>query len=125
VGVTATKTKTNSKARRNSRIAQKRDSLGWPLMNIHHRRYSAALMMILLAATNEAQAVDLVNSDSVPREVVVNKADGASDVITLAPRQKVNGICESCVVLLDKSSVEATGSVTVRIEDGEVSIDAK
>ncbi len=70
----------------------------------------------------EAKAVDLVNRDRKPYDVVVNRADGSSETISVKAGQKVDNICTDCVILVGNSSVETRGRATVKIEGGEVSI---
>jgi len=75
-----------------------------------------------IGAGSEAKAVDLVNRDRKPYDVVVNRADGSSDTVTVKAGQKVDNICTDCVILVGNSSVETRGRATVKIEGGEVSI---
>ena len=74
------------------------------------------------ALSDPVWAVDVVNRDPVARAVIVNRADGQSAMLTIKPGQKLNDVCNDCVVLVGNSSVEATGRVTVKIEGGKVSI---
>jgi hypothetical protein len=85
----------------------------------------ASVAVASLVAVAPAHAVDLVNRDKVPREVVVNGNDGESTVMTLKPQEKVTGVCKACVILSGRTSVEATGNVTVMVEDGKASIGSK
>ncbi|TAL03748.1 MAG: hypothetical protein EPO08_03405 [Rhodospirillaceae bacterium] len=70
--------------------------------------------------TGTAWAVDVVNTDKVPREIVINDSDGQSKMLTLSPRGKLSDVCDSCVVLSGNTSAEAAGKTTVRIEGGNV-----
>ena len=72
-----------------------------------------------------AGAVDLVNRDRVAHDVVINKSDGSSEEITVKARQKLTDVCNACVVVVGDSTAEATGEVTVTIEDGKVSINTR
>ncbi len=89
---------------------------------------SAALVImalgVVLFAAPPAEAVDLVNRDRVPREVVVNQADGSSRTITVRAGEKVENICDDCVILVGAGSVETRGRLTVRIAGGVVSIES-
>lgn len=76
----------------------------------------------IVALSMPASAVDVVNRDKVPREVVINASDGESKVLTLAPRQEVANVCMACVILAGDTSVEAEGRTTVKVEGGRVSI---
>ncbi len=69
-----------------------------------------------------AKAVDIVNHDRKPYDVVVNKADGSSETVTVKAGQKMQNICADCVILLGNSAVETRGNTTVKIESGQVSI---
>ncbi len=95
-----------------------RSAGGWVL-----RIATAGLGLIFPAGV--AHAVDLVNSDKVTREVVVNGSDGDSKVITVRARENVADVCTGCVILLGESAVEAIGRMTVKIEGGKVSISGK
>jgi hypothetical protein len=55
----------------------------------------------------------------------VNHVDGRSETLTVKGGQRLADICNDCVVLVGDSSVEVKGKVTVRIERGKVSVDAK
>ena len=76
-------------------------------------------------AARPAGAVDLVNRDHVAREVVVNRANGSSETINVKPGQKLENICDDCVILAGASSVETRGRTTVKIEGGQVLLDTK
>jgi hypothetical protein len=71
---------------------------------------------------SEASAVDLENRDRKAHEVTINRADGSSETLTVKPGQRIEDICNDCVVLVGESSVETRGRATVKIEGGEVSI---
>ena len=75
-----------------------------------------------MGAASSAKAVDLVNRDRKPYEVVVNRTDGSSETIAVKAGQKVDNICTDCVILVGNSSVETRGRATVKIEGGQVSI---
>lgn len=76
----------------------------------------------LIAMTFPAQAVDLINRDNAPCEVIVNGADGVSQKLTVQAGEKLKDICSDCVILVGNSSVETKGRTTVKIEGGKVSI---
>ena len=76
-------------------------------------------------STDVAWAVDVVNADKVPHEIVVNGSDGQSNILTVSPKGKLLDVCESCVVLLGRTSAEANGKMIVRVEDGKVSVDSR
>ena len=78
--------------------------------------------IVCIVAGSEAKAVDLVNRDRQPYDVVVNRTDGSSETITVKAGKKVDNICTDCVILVGNSSVETRGRATVKIEGGEVSI---
>ena len=86
---------------------------------------AAAIFCAMAAGRSPVYAVDLANRDRVAREVVINRADGSSDVLTIKARQKVADVCSDCVILAGNSSVEVKGFVTVKIEDGKVSISSQ
>ena len=75
-----------------------------------------------IGTVSPAKAVDLVNGDRKPYQVVVNRSDGSSDTVTVKAGQKVENICTDCVILVGNSSVETRGRATVKIEGGQVSI---
>jgi hypothetical protein len=79
---------------------------------------------IVGVGTRPALAVDVINGDAAAREIVVNDDDGESKIVTLAPHQKMTGICQSCIVLLGKESAEAHQSDVVKISDGKVLVRA-
>ena len=84
--------------------------------------------MIVIAgigAAFPARAVDLVNRDRTPHEVIVNRTDGSSTTLTLTPGQRVADVCSECVILVGNNSVETKGRVTVKIEGGKVSVDSR
>lgn len=66
--------------------------------------------------------MDLENRDRKAHEVTINRADGSSETLTVKPGQRIEDICNDCVVLVGESSVETRGRATVKIEGGEVSI---
>jgi hypothetical protein len=89
------------------------------------RLWAGCLALVAMASTgaiSPAKAVDLQNRDRKPYDVVVNRADGSSDTITVKAGQKVENICTDCVILVGNSSVETKGRTTVKIEGGQVSI---
>jgi hypothetical protein len=88
-------------------------------------RIGAVVLVVLAVSGGSAQAVDVVNRDKVPREIVVNSSDGRSTLVTVPPRETVAAVCDACVILSGDTSVEASGGVTVRIEGGKVSIGSK
>ena len=89
------------------------------------------LAVLAVAATvadarpHAALAVDVINDDAAAREIVVNTDNGESKTVTLAPRQKIKGVCESCVVVLGKASVEASKTDVVKIAGGKISVHGK
>jgi hypothetical protein len=85
-------------------------------------RVALAVAVVAVGGGSPARAVDVVNRDKVPRQVVVNSSDGQSQVLTVPAREKVGGVCSDCVVLLGNTSVEAKGAMTVMVEGGKVSI---
>jgi hypothetical protein len=87
------------------------------------RRYVGVMLALMGISTGTpAKAVDLVNRDKAPHEVVVNAADGSSKTLTVKAGGKITDVCADCVILVGNSSVETRGRVTVKIEGGEVSI---
>src|SRR4051812_28413605 len=86
---------------------------------------SGGIALSAMFACAPARAVDIVNRDKVPREIVVNDSDGESSTRTLKPQEKVANACTACVILTGSTSVEANGDVTVMIEGGKVSIGSK
>ncbi len=88
-----------------------------------------ATAMLALAAFGEhplpAHAVDVINADSAAREIIVNADDGESKTLTLAPRQKITGICESCVIVSGRTSAEASKADVVTISGGKASVRSK
>ncbi len=87
--------------------------------------FAFVVTTLCVGGAGRADAVDLVNRDRVAREAVVNRADGSSETITVGPGQRLQNICDDCVILVGMSSVETRGRTVVRIERGEVSIEAK
>jgi hypothetical protein len=81
-----------------------------------------ATALAILGAAAPAGAVDLINRDRTPREAVVNRSDGQSEVITLKPGQRIADICTVCVILVGDTSVEVTGRVTVTITAGRAEV---
>ena len=83
----------------------------------------AAVVTVLAVGchTDVAWAVDVVNADKVPREIVINDSNGQSKIVTVPPREKLSSVCESCVVLSGNTSVEVTGKVIVKVENGQIS----
>ncbi len=82
---------------------------------------AAALAVVPYAA----RAVDLVNRDRAPQEVIDNHSSGRSETLTVKAGEKVADICADCVVLVGTSSVEVKGPATVKIERGKVSVDSR
>lgn len=95
------------------------------------RRFGQPAVFVIMAfgvglfAAGSAEAVDLVNRRRVAREVVVNQVDGSSKTIAVRAGQKVENICDDCVILVGASSVETRGRVTVRIAGGVVSVESQ
>ena len=85
----------------------------------------AVIAMSALLACPPAEAVDIINRDKEPREIVVNTSDGDSIVRTLKPQEKVANVCTACVILTGTTSVEVSGNDTVMIEGGKVSVGSK
>lgn len=83
------------------------------------------ILGIMIAGLTAAHAVDLKNRDRSDREVTINHSDGRSEIRILKAGETVADICANCVILSGNSSVEVNGTVTVKIERGEVSIDGK
>lgn len=79
----------------------------------------------IAAGLATAHAVDLRNRDRADREVTINHSDGRSEIRVLKAGETVADICANCVILSGNSSVEVSGTMTVRIERGEVLIDGK
>ncbi len=88
-------------------------------------RLWAATCVATLAMTTAAWAVDVVNRDKIPREIVLNLPDGNYKTLTVKPQEKATGVCAECVVLYGRTSAEATGNDVVQIEGGKVSIGSK
>lgn len=82
----------------------------------------AAALIVSLGMAIPARAVDLVNRDRVARDVVVNRSNGQSDVVTIKPGERIAGVCVSCVILVGESSVEAVGRVTAIISGGKITL---
>ena len=88
-------------------------------------RACALGVVFIFACMSSASAVDVVNRDKVPREIIVNSDDGQSTVMTVQAHQKLENVCKACIVLSGITSVEANGSVTVLVEGGKVSIGSR
>ena len=84
--------------------------------------YFVLAVVASIGLISPAKAVDIVNRDRKPYDVVVNRADGSSETVTVKAGQKMENICTDCVILVGKNSVETRGSTTVKIEGGQVSI---
>ena len=84
-----------------------------------------AVLTLSIFAAGSARAVDIVHRDRTAHEVIVNRSDGSSEAITLGPRQRLENICDDCVVLVGASSVETRGGTTIKIERGEASLETR
>lgn len=82
-----------------------------------------AILIGAAAGQSAAGAVELVNRDRAEQEVTVNHSDGRSETRTIRPGERIGDLCADCVILVGEGSVEAKGSMTVKIERGKVSID--
>lgn len=78
--------------------------------------------VLALLAGAPAQAVDVINRDKVPRDIVVNYSEGESTERTLQPQEKVANICGACVILSGDTSAEATGNQTILIQNGKAKV---
>jgi hypothetical protein len=87
--------------------------------------FAGALLAGCIAAASPSHAVDVVNSDRVARDIVVNDSDGESKALTLQPDAKIANVCQSCVILAGNSSVEANGNDLVKITKSNIAISAK
>ena len=103
--------------------------MAWVMPGLKARKRTVAIgtgiAVTAMLASAPVWAVDVINRDKVPREIVVNSSDGDSSVRTLKPQEKVANVCTSCVVLTGNTSVEASGNDTVMVEGGKVSIASK
>ena len=88
------------------------------------RRVSIGLGIAVVAMLvyAPAHAVDIVNRDKVPRDIVVNDSDGNSIERTLKPQEAVANICAACVILTGDTSVETMGDMIAVIEAGKIKL---
>jgi hypothetical protein len=76
---------------------------------------------ILLLTTSQALAVDLVNKDNKPYQVVVTSASGTITVL-IQPSSVAENICsEVCQIRVKNvGTVEAAYNTSIKIEDGKL-----
>ena len=86
------------------------------------KRFVCLAVAVVGLSAHAAFAVDIENHDRQARDVTVNRSDGSSETISLKAGQRLENICNDCVILSKSTSVEVRGRATVKIEGGEVSI---
>lgn len=83
------------------------------------RAYFAGAVVVTgvaLAGFSPAWAVDLVNTDSVPYDIVVEE-NGETFRFSIGPQTNLSGVCSACTVRLSngkKADAEDNDTVTIR-----------
>lgn len=93
--------------------------------NWHKAAIAAFLLSVIATAPLAAVAVDVINTDAIAREIIVNADNGESKTLTLPPHKKVTDICDSCVVVLGNATAEVNASDVVKIADGKILVRSK
>ena len=81
-----------------------------------------AMAAMLLVGSSTARAVDVINGDTVTREIIVNDSNGQNKLLSVPPGGKLYGVCLKCVVLLGRESADATGNMSVVIKQGRLAV---
>ena len=83
----------------------------------------AAVAALFVAPLSTALAVDIVNEDETPYEVLVTSG-GDTMTIDIEPEATLGDVCDSCNLEIEgEEPISAEGKDVVRIRDGMLSIE--